>query len=162
MQSFSCNRVHLQCLLARRPCKKRRTIIKPIYDVLPRHPRAGMMATKSYENLHHFKGLAKSGNEKNWFPQATEPKTPRWQRSAASAFNEREDCGMSPGERWDRRAPARPKDSPTRAGARGTQGSQSSQSSQGNAKNRRSVEYGWRSGGYLPHISAPRAIQHIT
>jgi len=63
---------------------------------------------------------------------------------------------MSPGERWDRRAPARPKDSPTRAGARGTQGSQ------GNAKDRRSVEYGWRSGGYLPHFDAPRAIQHIT
>ena len=72
---------------------------------------------------------------------------------------------MSPGERWDRRAPARPKDSPTRAGARGTQGSQSSQSSQssqGNAKDRRSVEYGWRSRGYLPHFDAPRAIQHIT
>ena len=68
---------------------------------------------------------------------------------------------MSPGERWDRRAPARPKDSPTRAGARGTQSSQSSQSSQGNAKDRRSVEYGWRSRGYLPHIDAPRAIQHI-
>ena len=74
---------------------------------------------------------------------------------------------MSPGERWDRRAPARLKDSPTRAGARGTQGSQgsqssqSSQSSQGNAKDRRSVEYGWRSGGYLPHFDAPRAIQHI-
>ena len=62
---------------------------------------------------------------------------------------------MSPGERWDRRAPARLKDSPTRAGARGTQGSQ------GNAKDRRSVEYGWRSRGYLPHIDAPRAIQHI-
>ena len=69
---------------------------------------------------------------------------------------------MSPGERWDRRAPARPKDSPTRAGARGTQGSQSSQGSQGNAKDRRSVEYGWRSRGYLPHFDAPRAIQHIT
>ena len=81
---------------------------------------------------------------------------------------------MSPGERWDRRAPARPKDSPTRAGARGPQGSQSSQGSQdsqssqdsqgsqGNAKDRRPVEYGWRSGGYLPHFDAPRAIQHIT
>ena len=65
---------------------------------------------------------------------------------------------MSPGERWDRRAPARLKGSPTRAGGRGPQ---SSQSSQGNAKDRRSVEYGWRSRGYLPHIDAPRAIQHI-
>ena len=36
------------------------------------------------------------------------------------------------------------------------------QGSQGNAKDRRSVEYGWRSRGYLPHFDAPRAIQHIT